>query len=41
MGPKVDAACRYVERTGGLAVIASLEAAVAAVHGAAGTRIRP
>ncbi len=41
MGPKVDAACRYVERTGGLAVIASLESAVAAVHGAAGTRIRP
>lgn len=41
MGPKVDAACRYVERTGGLAVIASLEQAVAAVHGTAGTRIRP
>jgi carbamate kinase len=41
MGPKVDAACRYVEQTGGLAVIASLEAAVAAVNGTAGTRIRP
>jgi len=41
MGPKVDAACRYVERTGGLAVIASLDAAVAAVHGTAGTRVRP
>jgi carbamate kinase len=41
MGPKVDAACRFVEQTGGLAVIASLDAAVAAVHGTAGTRIRP
>jgi carbamate kinase len=37
----VDAACRFVEQTGGLAVIASLDAAVAAVHGTAGTRIRP
>lgn len=41
MGPKVDSACCYVERTGGVAVIASLEAAVAAVHGTAGTRVRP
>jgi carbamate kinase len=40
MGPKVDAACRFVERTGGLAVIASLDAAVAAIDGAAGTRVR-
>jgi carbamate kinase len=41
MGPKVDAACRFVERTGGLAVIAALDQTVGAVHGTAGTRVRP
>jgi carbamate kinase len=41
MGPKVDAACRYVERTGGRAVIAGLDAAVGALHGEAGTRVVP
>lgn len=40
MGPKVEAACRFVERTGGLAVIASLDEAAAAVDGTAGTRVR-
>jgi carbamate kinase len=40
MGPKVEAACRFVEAGGELAVIASLDAAVGAVHGTAGTRVR-
>jgi carbamate kinase len=40
MGPKVEAACRFAERTGGRAVIASLEAAVDAIHGTAGTQVR-
>ena len=40
MGPKVEAACRFVERTGGLAVIAALDQAVGAVHGTTGTRVR-
>jgi carbamate kinase len=39
MGPKVEAACRYVERTGGRAVIAGLDAAVEAVNGRAGTQL--
>jgi carbamate kinase len=39
MGPKVEAACRFAERTGGRAVIASLESAVDAVHGTAGTQV--
>ena len=39
MGPKVEAVCRFVEATGGRAAIASLDAAVAAVHGEAGTRV--
>lgn len=41
MAPKVDAACRFVERTGGLAVIAALDQGKDAVHGTAGTRVRP
>jgi carbamate kinase len=40
MGPKVEAACRFVERTGGDAAIASLDDAVAAVGGTAGTQVR-
>lgn len=40
MGPKVEAACRFVETGGALAVIASLEATVGAVRGTAGTRVR-
>jgi carbamate kinase len=39
MGPKVEAACRYVERTGGRAVISALDTTVAAVQGTAGTQV--
>jgi carbamate kinase len=39
MGPKVEAACRFAERTGGEAVIASLTDLAAAARGQAGTRI--
>ena len=41
MGPKVEAACRFVERTGGDAVIGSLEELDAVSRGEAGTRISP
>lgn len=41
MGPKVEAACRFVERTGGTAVIGRLEDAAEALAGRAGTRIVP
>ena len=41
MGPKVEAAARFVEQTGKLAVIAHLDEAQAAVHGDAGTRVYP
>jgi carbamate kinase len=37
MGPKAEAACRFVERTGGRAVIAALDDAVRALAGEAGT----
>ena len=40
MKPKVEAACRFVERTGGTAAIGSLEDAVAILAGEAGTTIR-
>jgi carbamate kinase len=39
MGPKVEAACRFVERTGGRTAIGSLDDAVAAAEGAAGTQV--
>ena len=39
MGPKVAAACRFVEATGKPAVIASLDEALDACHGKAGTRV--
>lgn len=39
MGPKVEAACRFTERTGGLAAIGSLDDAAAVVAGSAGTRV--
>ena len=39
MGPKVDAACRFVERTGHTAVIGSLDNAEAMLIGTSGTRI--
>lgn len=39
MGPKVEAACRFVERTGGTAAIGSLDDATAVARGDAGTQI--
>ena len=41
MGPKVEAARRFVERTGGRGVIASLDAAADALAGRAGTQVLP
>ena len=41
MGPKVDAACRFVEQGGARSVITSLDNIVAAVTGTAGTTIVP
>ena len=41
MGPKVDAACRFVERTGGTAAIGRLEDAVDVLLGKAGTIVTP
>ncbi|WP_020139540.1 carbamate kinase [Streptomyces sp. 351MFTsu5.1] len=41
MGPKTEAAARFVERTGGLAAIGSLDAAYEMLHGRAGTLVRP
>jgi carbamate kinase len=39
MGPKVEAACRFVERTGGEAVIGALDSLAAIADGRAGTRV--
>ncbi|KPI19050.1 Carbamate kinase [Actinobacteria bacterium OK074] len=41
MGPKAEAAARFVERTGGLAAIGALDAAYDIVHGRSGTLVRP
>ena len=41
MGPKVEAASRFVEQAGGTAVIAALDDITKAVEGAVGTRVRP
>ncbi|MFB8777642.1 carbamate kinase [Streptomyces broussonetiae] len=41
MGPKTEAAARFVERTGGLAAIGALDAAQEIVHGRSGTLVRP
>ena len=41
MGPKVDAACRFVEVTGDMAAIGRMEDAVAILEGRAGTIITP
>ncbi len=41
MGPKVEAACRFVERTGGTAAIGALEDATAILAGEAGTTVSP
>jgi carbamate kinase len=39
MGPKVEAACRFTEHTGGIAAIGSLTEAAAVLDGTAGTRV--
>lgn len=41
MGPKVDAVCRFVELTGGVAAIGALEDAADILAGAAGTVVTP
>lgn len=41
MGPKVEAICRYVERTGGRGAIGGLEDLAAVVAGEAGTQVTP
>jgi carbamate kinase len=40
MGPKIEAACRFVERTGGEAAIGSLGAVADVAAGRAGTQVR-
>ncbi len=41
MGPKVEAACRFVERTGGHAAIGALEDIASLVAGRSGTQVHP
>jgi carbamate kinase len=41
MGPKVEAVCRFVERTGGRAVIGSLDQIAEMLEGRAGTQVLP
>ena len=41
MGPKVEAACRFVERTGGMAAIGRLEDAGLLLGGQVGTIVSP
>ena len=41
MGPKVEAACDFVERTGGMAAIGALADIEAIVEGRAGTIVKP
>ena len=41
MAPKVEAACRFVEATGGTAAIGALEDAVRIVAGESGTTVQP
>ncbi|ALV37539.1 carbamate kinase [Streptomyces sp. CdTB01] len=41
MGPKAEAAARFVARTGALAAIGALDAAYEIVHGRSGTLVRP
>ncbi|WP_405541304.1 carbamate kinase [Streptomyces phaeochromogenes] len=41
MGPKAEAAARFVERTGSPAAIGALDAAYEIVHGRSGTLVRP
>lgn len=39
MSPKVEAACRFVETTGGIAAIGATQDASALLRGEAGTRV--
>jgi len=39
MGPKVEAVCRFVERTGGRAAIGQLDSIVGLLEGTAGTQV--
>ena len=41
MGPKVEAVCRFVELTGGVAAIGRLEDATKIIAGDAGTIVTP
>jgi carbamate kinase len=41
MGPKIEAACRFVERTGGVAAIGTLADVAAVARGRTGTQIEP
>jgi carbamate kinase len=41
MGPKVEAACRFVDRTGGTAAIGALVDLHRLAEGTAGTQVRP
>jgi carbamate kinase len=41
MGPKVDAACRFVEATGHRAFIGRLDDAIGLLHGTSGTVVEP
>lgn len=41
MGPKVEAACRFVEATGRMAAIGRLDATAALLRRAAGTIVSP
>jgi carbamate kinase len=41
MGPKVEAVCRFVEATGKVGVITSLDTIVAGAAGTVGTVVRP
>ena len=40
MAPKVEAACRFVERTGRVAAIGALDAAARLLDGTVGTSVR-
>lgn len=40
MAPKVEAACRFVERTGRVGAIGALDAAARLLDGTAGTNVR-
>jgi carbamate kinase len=41
MRPKVEAACMFVEKTGGTAAIGSIAEIEAVLHGDAGTTVAP